>query len=175
MPHWKKFFSFLIVKITDFVRQTGFVIVCVSIVVWFLSSYPVGAKGILSESFLGKLGFFLEPWVRPLGFNWKIAVCLIPGFFSREVLIGSLATIYGVEMDQNKTALTETLGAHLPVSVGLSLLVFYVFALQCVSTLVVLKKETHSFVIPGVIFFVLTLLAYSASFLTYRFSCYCGL
>ncbi len=173
IPRLKRLGGQLWLRAQDFVFQTGGLIVAVSVILWFLSSHP--AEPIL-ESYVGRLGLWLEPFVAPLGFNWKIAVALIPGFAAREVVIGSLATVYGVAnavpASSSVGHMTQSLGAALQadlgLAAGLSLLIFYVFALQCGSTVAVLKKESGSWKVAASSFGVMSLMAYSASWMTYR-------
>ncbi len=164
-----------------FVARAGTVILSVSILLWFLSTYPKPPQGAMepaiSYSFAGKIGKGLEPLVRPIGFNWKIAVALIPSFAAREVMIGSLATVYAV--GEQKEGSTELLGDRLfrdwSLATALSLLVWYVLACQCLSTLAVTRRETNSWRWPAVMLIYMTSLAYLGSFLTYQLASYLGL
>jgi ferrous iron transport protein B len=163
-----------------FITRAGTVILSVSILLWFLSSYPKPPEGALdpaiSYSFAGKIGQTLEPFVKPIGFNWKIAVALIPSFAAREVMIGSLATVYAVG-DQKSGGL-ELLGHRLArdwsLATALSLLVWYVLACQCLSTLAVTRRETNSWTWPVVMLVYMTTLAYLGSFVTYQLVSYLG-
>jgi ferrous iron transport protein B len=164
-----------------FVRRAGTVILSISVVLWFLASYPkppVGAEGsAISYSFAGKIGKSLEPLVRPIGFNWKIAVALIPGFAAREVMIGSLATVYAVEEKSEGTPelLSQKLAKDWSVATALSLLVWYVLACQCLSTLAVTRRETNSWRWPAFMLVYMTSLAYLGSWITYQLSVQIGL
>ena len=163
-----------------FLQKAGTVILSVSIVLWFLVSYPkapVGADGAaISYSYAGILGHTIEPFFRPLGFNWKIVVALIPGLAAREVMIGSLATVYAVEGRGGGIAL---LGGRLAedwsVATALSLLVWYVLACQCFSTLAVTRRETNSWRWPVFMFVYMTGLAYLGSFSVYQLAVKMGL
>ncbi len=160
-----------------FARRAGTVILAVSILLWFLASYPKPLQGqpgpAIAYSYAGRIGHALEPWVKPIGFNWKIAVALIPGFAAREVMIGSLATVYAVE-GQGEKGVKDILGAKLAkdwsVATAMSLLVWYVLACQCFSTLAVTRRETNSWTWPGFMLAYMTCLAYAGSFLTYHFA-----
>lgn len=164
-----------------FLRRAGTVILSISIVLWFLASYPkppVSATGpAISYSFAGMIGHWIEPVLRPIGFNWKIAVALIPGFAAREVMIGSLATVYAVEekAEGMNRVLAERLVEDWSIATGLSLLVWYVLACQCISTLAVTRRETNSILWPAVMLAYMTALAYGGSFITYTLAVRAGL
>ncbi len=164
-----------------FLRRAGTVILAVSIILWFLASYPKAPQGAMepaiSYSFAGKLGHVLEPWVKPLGFNWKIAVALIPSFAAREVMVGSLATVYAVESKGEGISqkLGEQLASDWSVATALSLLVWYILACQCLSTLAVTRRETNSWRWPAFMLLYMTGLAYCGSFLTYHLAVKVGL
>lgn len=188
-PSPKNIFIGLIERSKLFVRRAGTVILSVSIVLWFLSSYPKPpqsqiprSESAISYSYAGRIGKAMEPWVKPIGFNWKIAVALIPGFAAREVMVGSLATVYAVEgksEEPSPEALPKTLSAQLSrdwsLATALSLLVWYVLACQCLSTLAVTRRETGSWKWPAFMLTYMTGLAYLGSFLTYHFAVSLGL
>lgn len=128
----------------------------------------------LEHSYIGILGKSIEPAIRPLGFDWKIGIALISSFAAREVFVSSLATIYSVGNDQEETLKFKMaserksngkLVFNLPT--GLSLMVFYAFAMQCMSTLAVVKKETNGWKWPLIQLFGMSAIAYLASFLTF--------
>jgi len=132
----------------------------------------------LEESFAGKIGKVLEPVVRPLGYDWKISIALLSSFAAREVFVGTLATIYSVNADFSEQTLIEklkaeknpyTLKPQFNVATSMSLLIFYVFAMQCMSTLAIVKRETGTWKWPILQFIVMTLIAYVAAFGTYQF------
>ena len=157
-----------------FVQNAGTVILTISIILWFLASYPKPPLGAtepaITYSYAGRIGQTLEPLVRPLGFNWKIAVALIPGFAAREVMIGSLATVYAVEHNEDGTAevLSARLAKEWSIATALSLLVWYILACQCLSTLAVTKRETGTWRWPIFMLSYMTGLAYLGSFITYQ-------
>ena len=132
---------------------------------------------MLENSFAGILGKSIEPAIRPLGYDWKIGIALITSFAAREVFVGTMATLYSVGEDKDKdnTTLRQKMsGAVKPdgskmynLATGLSLLVFYVLAMQCMSTLAVVKRETRSWKWPVIQFIYMTLLAYTMSFIVY--------
>jgi ferrous iron transport protein B len=171
-----------------FLRRAGTVILSVSIVLWCLLTFPrtpapPGAtpaearRHALEQSFAGRTGHALEPWIAPLGFDWKIGVGLLASLAAREVIVATLAQIYAAAEDQDETSLREALRRdadpetgrriYTPATVA-SLLVFFVFALQCMSTIAVMRRETNSWRWPAFAFGYLLCLAYAASFATHR-------
>jgi ferrous iron transport protein B len=130
----------------------------------------------LSNSYIGILGKGMEPIIEPLGYDWKIGISLITSFAAREVFVGSLATIYAVQDDSEEQALlidrmrSEVKADGTPVftlASGVSLMVFYVFAMQCMATLAVVKRETNSWKWPIIQLFFMGALAYFAAWLTF--------
>lgn len=132
----------------------------------------------LEHSYIGVMGKAVEPAIKPLGYDWKIGIALISSFAAREVFVGSLATIYSVgDDDEEHTTIKERMAAEINqetgeklfnVPVGMSLLVFYAFAMQCISTLAIVKRETNSWKWPMVQLIGMGLIAYVASFITYN-------
>jgi ferrous iron transport protein B len=161
-----------------FVRRAGTVILALSVVVWFLSSYPKPPQGAtgpaIDYSYAGRIGHAIEPVIRPIGFDWRVGVALIPGFAAREVMVSALATVYSVEAkdgadpDALTGALGETLRKNWSVATAASLLVWYVLALQCLSTFAVARRETNSWRWPLFMLGYMTLLAYLGSFVTFQ-------
>jgi ferrous iron transport protein B len=134
------------------------------------------ASHTLEESFAGQLGKFIEPVIRPLGYDWKIGISLITSLAAREVFVGTMATIYGAGDEENVEPIREIMRKERdqltgkPVystATGFSLLIFYAFALQCISTIAVVKRETNSWLWPGIQFVFMGVLAYAASWLAY--------
>ena len=129
----------------------------------------------LENSYLGKMGKLIEPIISPLGYDWKIGIALISSFAAREVFVGTLATIYNVQSDKvetikNKMA-SEIREDGKPVfnyATGISLMLFYAFAMQCMSTLAVVKKETNTLKWPMIQLLSMTLLAYIISLISYQ-------
>ena len=130
---------------------------------------------LLQNSYAGTLGKAIEPVIAPLGFDWKIGIALITSFAAREVFVGTMATLYSVGDDENENTLRQKMGAAVRadgskvynLATGLSLLIFYVLAMQCMSTLAVVKRETRSWKWPVIQFAYMTALAYSMSWLVY--------
>lgn len=157
-----------------FARRAGSVILTVSITLWFLASYPkapVGAtEPAIFYSFAGRIGHAMEPYLRPIGFNWKIAVALIPGFTAREVMVGSLATVYAVEGKEQEqgSLLGQKLAQDWSLATALSLITWYILACQCLSTLAVTRRETNSWRWPLFMLSYMTCLAYLGCFVVYQ-------
>ena len=149
-----------------FVANAGFIIFSVTVVVWTLGYFPDG-QGNLSSSFLAKISNLIEPIVEPIGLDWKFGVAILSSFLAREVFVGTLATLYGLESVSDQIlGLSEHLSG-ISLASGVSLLVFYAIALQCVSTLAVLKKELGSYKIPILLFVFYTVLAYLLMLISY--------
>ena len=135
------------------------------------------ASSKLEHSYAGIIGKSIEPAIRPLGYDWKIGIALITSFAAREVFVGTIATIYSLGSSDDqltiKTRLRseinpETGGPRYTTAVGLSLLVFYTLAMQCMSTLAVVKRETKGWKWPAIQLAYMTALAYLSAFLVYQ-------
>ena len=152
-----------------FVRKAGGVIFAVTVVIWMLGYFPSG-QGHLESSYLAAIGHSIEGIFKPLGMDWKIGVAVLVSFLAREVFVGTLGTLYGLEAaDENLGKLSDNLhavGMGLPAAIAL--LVFYSLAMQCVSTLAVIRKETGSVKTPILIFIGMTFLAYIASAIAFK-------
>jgi ferrous iron transport protein B len=155
-----------------FLRRAGTIILSMMILIWFLSTFPYAPEGAagpaINYSFAGMLGHALQPLLAPIGFNWQISVALIPGLAAREVAVGALATVYAIGGDAGGGALGAAIGAQWSLATALSLLTWYIFAPQCVSTLGVVKRETNSWRWPIVMFSYMLALAWLASFAVYQ-------
>ena len=201
-PRWGNVAVTMIQKAKIFVTDAGKVIIVISLLLWFLSSYGPGEQmkkleethtqqvaatpqnkvqldkeyltHKLENSYAGILGKSIEPVIAPLGFDWKMGIAIVTSFAAREVFVGTMATLYSVEASDN-TSLTEKLRAAkrpdgTPVyslAAALSLMMFYVLAMQCMSTLAVVKRETQSWKWPVLQFFMMTGLAYFISWGVY--------
>ena len=130
----------------------------------------------IEASYAGHLGKFIEPAIKPLGFDWKIGIALITSFAAREVFVGTMATIYSIGSESDEGRIKDRMAAEINPSTGkpvysmatsLSLLIFYVFAMQCMSTLAVVKRETNSWKWPIVQFVFMTAMAYFGSWAVY--------
>lgn len=204
-PRWKNAAITMVEKARIFVTEAGKVIMVISLVLWFLSSYGPGNRmeeieekynaqmladpenrgelanklsgEKLENSYAGLMGKFIEPAIRPLGYDWKIGIALITSFAAREVFVGTMATLYSVggEVDENDQTLREKMqSATRPdgtkvytLATGMSLMVFYLLAMQCMSTLAIVKRETKGWKWPMVQLAYLTVLAYVFSWVTY--------
>ncbi len=152
-----------------FVQRAAPVIFWVVVAVWVLGYFPKGA-GHLDQSWLAWSGRWVEPVFRPMGADWKSAVAILTSFVAREVFVGTLGTLHGLEdAGQHLSALSSQLHASgMTAGAALALLVFYALSLQCASTLAVMRKETGSTRIPVFAFSAMTVLAYSAAVATYQ-------
>ena len=157
-----------------FVRRVGTIILAMTIVLWFLSSYPAPPPGAnapaIEYSLAGMLGRGLEQLFAPIGFNWQISIALVPGMAAREVVVGALGTVYALSgSEEGVSAQLQTLLAgQWSLATGLSLLVWFVFAPQCLSTLAMVRRETHGWRHVWIMVIYMFALAYVASFITYR-------
>ena len=173
-PHLRHLAIGLWQRVQIFLTRVGTIILSLMIVMWALSSFPAppdGATGPAIEySIAGYIGSALAVLFGPIGFNWQISLALVPGLAAREVAVGALGTVYSLAAtgDQVSGALTPLIVASWPLPTALSLLAWYVFAPQCLSTLATVKRETNSWRYPLLMAGYLFALAYLASFLTYR-------
>ena len=151
-----------------FVFSAGTVILIVAIALWVLTYFPLhnGHPPVIRESAIGYLGQSIEPVIRPLGFNWKIGIGLFTSVFAREVIVGTFGTIYGVDPETRSLTLQEALRHDLTPAGAAALVVFFAFALQCTSTLAVVKRETNSWKWPVIQFLYMALLAYLGAWFT---------
>ena len=203
IPKWSNIGINVYQKSSAFVLGAGKIILSISIVLWVLASYGPGnslevaeenamkiagvqmlsdegsqelvAQFELEASYIGKAGKFIEPVIRPLGYDWKIGIGLIASFAAREVFIGTLATIYSIGSEDEGTIAERIRKEKYAVSgkpvytvaTSVSLLIFYVFAMQCMSTLAIVKKETNSWKWPTLQFVYMTALAYFSAWGAY--------
>ncbi|MBS1566128.1 MAG: ferrous iron transporter B, partial [Bacteroidetes bacterium] len=205
-PRWKNVVVTMINKAKIFVVDAGKIIMVISLILWALSTYGPGDSmnkvraeydtliaqkpseaaelerekntALLQHSYAGVLGKTIEPAITPLGYDWKIGIALITSFAAREVFVGTMATLYSVEVgnDGDETTLTQKMRAAkrsdgTPVyslAAGISLMIFYLLAMQCMSTLAVVKRETRSWKWPVIQLVYMTGLAYLVSLLAYQ-------
>jgi len=156
-----------------FVARVGTIILALMVVLWFLASFPApppGASGpAIQYSIAGLLGRGLEYLFAPLGFNWQISIALVPGLAAREVAVSALGTVYAMSGSADVAgALAPVISHSWSLATGLSLLAWYVFAPQCLSTLAVVKRETNSWTYPLAMAGYLFALAYLGALITYR-------
>ncbi|MBV5285115.1 MAG: ferrous iron transporter B [Methyloversatilis discipulorum] len=161
-------------RVLIFLRRVGGIILALTVLLWFLATFPApppGATGPAIEySFAGTLGRFLLPLFEPVGFNWQIAVALVPGMAAREVAVSALGTVYALSAtaDDTAQALAPLISASWGLPTALSLLAWFVFAPQCLSTLATVRRETGGWRAPLLMAGYLFGLAWLAAFLTYR-------
>ncbi len=150
-----------------FLRKAGTVILGVTFLVWVFSVLPIhgGQFSDLSQSVIAHLGRAIEPVLRPLGFNWKIGVGLLSSVVAREVIVGTLGTLYGVDPSTHALGLQAALRHDLALGGAIALVVFFAFAMQCTSTLIVVRRETNSWKLPALQFAYMTTVAYVAALL----------
>ena len=154
-----------------FLRRAGSIIFAVTIVLWVLTQFPRTDAGppLIADSALGQIGQTIEPSIEPLGFDWRIGVGLVTSLAAREVIVGTLGTIYGVEdATDDSITLQETLRRDLTLPAAIGLLVFFAFALQCMSTVAVMRRETGGWKWPILQFSYMLFLAYSGAFVAVR-------
>jgi len=191
-PVAKNLFFLVFEKTKSFVLGAGKIILIISLVLWFLASFgpapdpvpggmseaaSVRQRPALEDSYAGILGKAIEPVIEPLGFDWKIGISLICSFAAREVFVGTMATIYSIDDDSDITSIRTHMAEDRDPDTGAliytaattwSLLIFYVFAMQCMSTLAIVKRETRSWKWPIIQFVMMTGLAYLGSFIVYQ-------
>ena len=161
-------------RVRIFVSRVGGIILALMIVLWFLAAYPApppDATGpAIQYSYAGQLGAMLQKAFEPIGFNWQISIALVPGLAAREVAVGALGTVYAMSAsgDDLSAQLEPVIASGWSLATACSLLAWYVFAPQCLSTLVVVKRETNSWRYPLIMAGYLFALAYLAAFVTYR-------
>jgi ferrous iron transport protein B len=161
-------------RVEIFLTRVGTIILSLMVILWALSSFPAlppGATGpAIQYSIAGHLGAALAVLFAPIGFNWQIAVALVPGLAAREVAVGALGTVYALSATGKDVsdALSPLIAHSWSLPTALSLLAWYVFAPQCLSTLATVKRETNSWRYPLIMAAYMFALAYAASFVTYR-------
>jgi len=164
-----------------FLGRVGTVLLTLMVVLWFLASFPAPPPGAsepaITYSFAGRLGHALQLLFAPIGFNWQICVALVPGLAAREVAVGALGTVYAMSAAGHNVAgaLQPILAHGWTMATGLSLLAWYVFAPQCLSTLAVVRRETNSWRYPALMALYQFALAYLTAFITYRAALAVGL
>ena len=196
IPDWKTVIHTIFEKVKVFLFDAGKIIIAISIVLWFLSSFAPGNKfeqiekawankqnaemhisaEKLEVSYAGIIGKTIEPIIKPLGFDWKIGISLITSFAAREVFVGTMSTIYSVGDNDIKSIQTrlsdlknpETEEAFFTPAVGISLMLFYAFAMQCMSTVAIVYRETQSWKWPLFQFLYMGVLAYFSSLLAFQ-------
>ncbi len=175
MPHPRDVLIGLYERGMIFLKRVGGIILALTILLWFLLSFPAAPADAVGPaidySFAGRIGHAMTAVFAPLGFNWQICIALIPGLAAREVAVSSLATVYALSAaddDAATQALTPLIADGWSLATALSLLVWFVYAPQCISTWATIKRETNSWKVMAASAGYLFLLAYVASLLTYQ-------
>ncbi len=173
MPRLPNVAMGLYMRAMMFLKRAGTTIFSMMVLIWFLASFPRppagAAEPAINFSLAAMIGHWIEPLLAPVGFNWQISVVLIPGMAAREVAVASLGTVYAIEGGKDVAAqIGQTLAGQWSLATALSLLVWYIFAPQCASTLAVIKRETGSWRWMVITFAYMLGLAYAASFITYN-------
>lgn len=158
-----------------FLKRVGGIILAMTILLWFLLNFPAAPAGAtgpaIDYSFAGRIGHVMAAIFAPLGFNWEISIALIPGMAAREVIVSSLATVYAVAAQNDEAsmqALSPLIAHQWSLATALSLLVWFIYAPQCISTLATIRRETHSWKQTAISAGYLFAMAYAASFVTYQ-------
>ena len=153
-----------------FLRRAGTVILVTTIVLWFLCTIPLqdGNPPPIGDSLAGTIGKMIEPLIEPLGFNWKIGIGLITSLAAREVMVATLGTIYGLEADETSLQLQQALQAELSFGGAIALLIFFAFAMQCMSTVAVVRRETGGWKWALLQWVYMTGLAYVSALIAYQ-------
>jgi ferrous iron transport protein B len=148
-----------------FLKKAGTIILAVTFLVWVLSVLPIHGEqfSALSTSVIGHLGHWIEPVIRPLGFNWKIGIGLLSSIVAREVIVGTLGTLYGMDPATHALGLQVALRHDITMGGAIALVVFFAFAMQCTSTLIIVRRETNSWKLPALQFCYMTTVAYVAA------------
>ncbi|MDQ8036973.1 MAG: nucleoside recognition domain-containing protein, partial [Pedobacter sp.] len=172
LPDWKSVGLGLYERGMIFIKRVGGVIFALTIILWFLASFPAPPEGAtlppIDYSFAGRLGHFMAPLFAPIGFPWEICIALIPAMAAREVVVAALGTVYALSGDGTEAALGSLIAAQWSLPTALSLLVWFIFAPQCLSTLATVRRETGSWKQVGIMTGYLFALAYLFAFITYN-------
>jgi ferrous iron transport protein B len=164
LPSWRPLITHGLHRSQQFVTKAGKVIFAVTVIIWILGYFPnYGAS--LGDSWLGTMGQWIEPVFAPFGLDWRYGVAILSSFLAREVFVGTLGTMFGIDgAGENFTSLAQQIQeSGLPLGAGAALLVFFAIALQCVSTLAVLQRETGSWRLPAQLFISYSIFAYAAA------------
>ncbi|WP_348260886.1 ferrous iron transporter B [Telmatobacter sp. DSM 110680] len=171
MPTIRSLALRLVDRAKVFLRQAGTVILCVTLALWLLAHIPPVpmANGHytapeLADSVVGKLGHFIEPAIAPLGFNWKVGIGLISSVLAREVMVSTMGTLYGADPETQTMHLQAALHTDMKLGGAVALMIFFAFAMQCTSTMAVVRRETNSWKWPALQFGYMLVLAYVSAF-----------
>jgi ferrous iron transport protein B len=171
MPTLRSLGMRLVDRASVFLRQAGTIILAVTLALWVLAHIPpihLGSGSYaapeLADSMIGRLGHFIEPAIAPLGFNWKIGIGLLSSVLAREVMVSTMGTLYGADPGTQAMHLQTALHHDMTLGGALALMIFFAFAMQCTSTMAVVRRETNSWKWPAVQFLYMLALAYGAAF-----------
>ena len=175
VPHARDLLLGLWERAAIFLKRVGGIILAMTILLWFLLTFPGAPEGAtgpaIDYSFAGRIGHAMAVLFAPIGFNWQICIALIPGMAAREVVVSSLATVYALsatDEDSAIQALSPIISDQWSLATALSLLVWFIYAPHCISTLATIRRETHSWKQVGIATGYLFGLAYLASLVTYQ-------
>lgn len=172
LPDWKSVGRGLYERGMIFIKRVGGVIFALTVILWFLSYFPQPPEGAtlppIDYSFAGRIGHAMAPLFAPIGFGWEICIALIPAMAAREVVVAALGTVYALSGEGTEAALGTLIAASWSLPTALSLLVWFIFAPQCLSTLATVKRETGSWKQVGIMTGYLFGLAYIFAFITYQ-------
>jgi len=171
MPTIRSLAMRLVDRARVFLRQAGTVILCVTLALWLLAHIPPVplhdghyTAPELSDSVIGKLGHFIEPAIAPLGFNWKVGIGLISSVLAREVMVSTMGTLYGADPKTQTMHLQTAMHHDMTLGGAVALMIFFAFAMQCTSTMAVVRREMNSWKWPALQFGYMLVLAYGAAF-----------
>lgn len=178
LPSLKSLFVTVSDKALDFLKSAGTVIVALSLVLWFLSAFPrmeftdsipeiQQQQMQLEQSYAGQMGKAIAPVFEPIGFDWKLTIGVLGSFAAREVFVSVMGQLYGADTTDSDASLRDTLQQTIPFASALSVLAFYVYALQCISTMGILKRETGSWKWPAFAFVYMFVLAYGFAYIVH--------
>ncbi len=179
LPHIKSVMIGVLERGKIFLKKVGTIIFALTVLLWVLCTFPQAPDNAtlpaIEYSFAGMLGKWLQPIFEPIGFNWQIVIALIPAMAAREVVVAALGTVYAMSAMDNEDMMIESLSGVITqgefawsLATGLSLLVWFIYAPHCLSTLATVKRETGSWKLTGIMTFYLFALAYVMAFLTYH-------
>jgi ferrous iron transport protein B len=175
MPTIRSLGMRLVDRAKVFLRQAGTVILCVTMALWLLAHIPPVplhnghyTAPELADSVIGKLGHFIEPAIAPLGFNWKVGIGLISSVLAREVMVSTMGTLYGADPETQTMHLQTAMHHDMTLGGAVALMIFFAFAMQCTSTMAVVRRETNSWKWPALQFSYMLVLAYSSAFVVNR-------
>ena len=169
LPSWKPLLRNCWNRARHFVTKAGSIIFTVTVIIWFLGYFPNYGTD-LGGSWLGQLGKYIEPLFQPLGLDWKYGVAILSSFLAREVFVGTLGTLYGIEgAKDNMVPLVDQIHASgMTLASGVALLILFAIALQCVSTMAILSKESNSIKLPVQMFIAYAIFSYAAAWIAFQ-------